>query len=43
MIKMYRNLAVNFNPYFTDWNLQTFKRYYRRTASNDIEFLATVE
>jgi IS1 family transposase len=40
---MYINSALNFNPYFTNCNFLVFNRYYTRTASDDIEFLATDE
>jgi len=40
---MYKNLALNFNPYFTNWNFLVFNRYNIRTESDNIEFLATDE
>jgi len=40
---MYTNLALNFNPYFTNWNFLDFNRYYIKTESDHIEFLATDE
>jgi len=40
---MYTHLGLKFNPYFTNWNFLAFNRYYIRTESDDIEFLATDE
>jgi len=40
---MYTNLALNFNPYFTNWNFLVFNIYYIRTEPDDIEFLAIDE